>query len=343
MRSFASDNNASIDLRILSALQAANQGHAVGYGDDPLTSEAERVFEETFGEGIETYLVFNGTGANVVALSLMLRQFESVLCSAAAHINCDECGAPELVTGCKLTLAHHEDGKVRPEDIDAFMAGRGVSHHVQPRAVSISQTTETGLCYTLAEIRELAQRCRAHQLFLHLDGARLSNAAASLGSTLRGMTRDCGVDVLSFGGTKNGLMCGEAVVVFNPRLFGSGEYIRKQTGQLASKMRYLSAQFIPYLRDGIWLQNAKHANAMARVLAEQLSLLPEVEIKTPIEANAIFARLPEHAIAELMKSYFFYVWDREQHLVRWMTSFDTTEEDVDDFVRVLAGILAKGV
>ncbi|WKZ56395.1 MAG: low specificity L-threonine aldolase [Bdellovibrionota bacterium] len=335
MRSFASDNNASVHPSILLAIQEANTGHARGYGDDPWTASATAQFKETFAADCETLLVFNGTGANVIALSLLLDRYHSVLCHAGAHISCDECGAPELMTSAKLTLVHNSDGKVHPADVEKFVVTRGVVHHVQPRAVSISQTNELGRCYTKDELVALAECCKQHGLLLHMDGARLSNAAAALNCSLADLTHGCGIDVLSFGGTKNGLLLGEAIVIFNPSLFGRAQFIRKQTAQLASKMRYIAAQFIPYLRDELWRVNAVQANRMAKRLEQEIASLPQIRLTQPVEANALFAVLPAHAITALQSRYFFYVWNAALNEVRWMTSFDTSAEDVTEFARAI--------
>jgi len=335
-RSFASDNNAGVHPEVLEAIARANQGHVIAYGDDPHTRSAIAKFEEHFGAGIDVFFTFNGTGANVLSLQALNRPYHAVLCSDYAHIYCDECGAPEKHTGCKLIPLPHQDGKITLDAVRHAYQGIGDQHHVQARVISITQSTEMGTVYKPQEIQTLAQFAHEHDMFLHVDGARIANAAASLGQTLRQATRDLGVDVLSFGGTKNGIMGGEAVVFFNRALSGDFLYLRKQGMQLASKMRFIAAQFEALLTNDLWRRSAEHANRMARVLEAEVSRIPQVRIVWQVEANGIFAQIPRHAIQKIKERYFFYPWIEEECIVRWMCSFDTTEEDVKEFARVVA-------
>ena len=335
-RSFASDNNAGVHPEILEAIARANEGHVVAYGDDPYTRSAIKKFEEHFGQDIAVFFTFNGTGANVLSLQSLTRPFHSVLCSAYAHIYTDECGAPEKHTGCKLIPLPHLDGKITVEAIRNEYHGIGDQHHSQPRVISITQSTEMGTVYKPEEIRELAEFAHQHDMFLHIDGARIANAAASLGQTLRQATRDLGVDVLSFGGTKNGILGGEAVVFFKPELSRDFLYLRKQSMQLASKMRFIAAQLEALLTDDLWRRSADHANRMARLLEKEVSRIPQVKVVWKVEANGVFAQIPRHAIEKIKQQYFFYTWMEEEGIVRWMCSFDTTEEDVRMFAEVVA-------
>ncbi len=335
IRSFASDNNAGVHPEVLAALAAANTGHTVGYGDDLYTDRARAKFREHFGD-VEVFFVFNGTAANVLSLQSATRSFQAVLCAEASHIYTDECGAPEKFTGCKLIPVPTRDGKLSVESVGHACHGIGDQHHVQPRVISITQATEVGTVYKPHEIKSLARFAHEHGMFLHVDGARIANAAASLGQTLRQATRDLGVDVLSFGGTKNGALGAEAVVFFDKKLSHDFLYLRKQGMQLASKMRFISAQFEALFTRDLWLKSAQHANRMARLLQKQLREIPEVRIVYKVEANGVFAKIPRKAIAGLLKRYFFYVWNEEQSVVRWMCSFDTTEQDVKQFARFVA-------
>jgi len=339
MRSFASDNNAGIHPEILAAIAAANVDHAVGYGDDPWTARARERLRAHFGPDLAAFFVYTGTGANVLALRAVLRPYEAVLCAETAHLQTDECGTPEAHLGCKLLLAPSADGKVRPQDLAPLLSGRGHVQHVQPRAVSITQATELGTVYTPGEIRALADWAHAEGLLLHMDGARLANAAAHLELPLVALTRDAGVDLLSFGGTKNGMMLGESVIFFDPARAEGFPFLHKQAMQLGAKMRFLAAQFEAYLTDDLWQRNAAHANAMARALAGAAGSLPGVEILQPVQANAVFARLPAAAIPRLQERFFFYVWNETRCEVRWMTSFDTTRDDVDAFLAALRAAL----
>ena len=332
---FGSDNHAGVHPIIMAAIAAANRGSAVAYGADSHTARAIEKFKENFGGNIDVYFVFNGTGANVIALKTLTQPFNAVICSEHAHINADECGAPENFLGCKLKTVHTADGKITVDDIGRQLEGRLDQHRVQPAVVSITQSTELGTIYTLAEIREIAAYCHGHGLYLHMDGARIANAAASLNVGLNECSGALGVDLLSFGGTKNGLLLGEAVVCFNPELSKNTIFIRKQAMQLASKMRFIAAQFSALLTDDLWLENASHANRMAFLLNEQIREIPDLEIVQPVQANAIFAHLPRVAIDRLLKKYFFYIWNEEKNEVRWMTSFATSEEDIAKFAAAI--------
>lgn len=337
-RQFTSDNFAGVHPAVLQALAEANVGHAPSYGADAWTTRAAELIRAEFGSRAAPFFVFGGTGANVVALSSLLRPWQAVVCPAGAHIAVDECGAPERFTGCKLLTVPTTDGKLRPDDLAGALAGVGDEHRAQPAVVSISQTTELGTAYTALEVRALADHAHRHGLRLHMDGARLANAAAGLGATLAALTVEAGVDILSFGGTKNGLMGAEAVIVFD----GDGSdlrYLRKQSAQLASKMRFLSAQFIALLSDRLWHANATHANAMARRLAAGLGGHPRIRITQPVEANAVFAQVPAQYIPALQERYSFYLWNPLTSEVRWMCAWDTTESDVDGLLAAIGEIV----
>jgi threonine aldolase len=340
-RSFASDNNAGVHPEVLKAIARVNEGHVVGYGADPYTASAVSKFREHFGPDAEVFFVFNGTGANVLSLQSLTRSYQAVICSAAAHIYTDECGAPEKFTGCKLIPLLPEQGKIDVELVRHAYHGIGDEHHVQPKVISITQSTENGTVYRPEEIRALAHFAHQHDMYLHLDGARIANAAAALGQTLRAATRDLGVDVLSFGGTKNGIMGGEAVVYFRPELSHDFLFWRKQSMQLASKMRFIAAQMEALLDNNLWLSNALHSNRMARLLEKEVRQIPGVEIIYPVEANGVFARIPQSAIAQLQERYFFYIWNEEESVVRWMCSFDTTEDDVRSFAKFVGDVMSQ--
>jgi threonine aldolase len=334
-RGFASDNNAGVHPEILAAIARANQGHVVAYGADPYTQSAIQKFEEHFGKDIAVFFTFNGTGANVLSLQALTQPFHSILCSDYAHIYTDECGAPEKHTGCKLIPLPHRDGKIALESVRHACHGIGDQHHSQPRVISITQATEMGTVYQPEEIQALASFVHDHDMFLHVDGARIANAAASLGQTLRQATRDLGVDVLSFGGTKNGIMGGEAVVFFQPGLSRDFLYLRKQSMQLSSKMRFIAAQFEALLTDELWRRSAEHANRMARLLEKEIRQISGIKIVWKVEANGVFVQIPRHAIEKIKKHYFFYMWMEEESIVRWMCSFDTTEDDIRKFAEVV--------
>jgi threonine aldolase len=332
IRGFASDNNAGVHPEIFKAMAEANHGHVIAYGDDAYTSGAVKIFQKHFGKDIAVYFVFNGTAANVLGITAVTHSWHSVICSDIAHLQVDECGAPEKYSGCKLLPVPSPDGKLTPEGILPHLHDFGFEHHSQPRVISITQATEMGTVYTIEEIKEIARLGKKFQIFLHMDGARLANAAVSLECSLQEITGKAGVDVLSFGGTKNGMMYGEAIVFFNPGLTEEFKYIRKQGMQLGSKMRFISAQFSALLSNDLWLKNARHANQMARYLEQRLREIPQIIITQPVQANAVFAILPAKYIEDLQKKFFFYVWNEKTSEVRWMTSFDTTSDDIDRFV-----------
>ena len=338
-RSFASDNNAGVHPEVIDAIRTANEGHVIAYGDDPYTARATKVFEERLGRNIKVFFVFGGTGANVLGLKAITKSHEAVICASTAHINVDECGAPEKFTGCKLLAVDTPDGKLSVAHIKPLLHGIGFEHHVQPRVISISEATEMGTVYKLRELKELSTFARKNDLLLHMDGARIANAAVSLNTSLKEITADAGVDVLSFGGAKNGMMYGEAVVFFNTRLAEDFKYIRKQGMHLPSKMRFISAQFETLLSGDLWRRSATHANRMAQLLANELGKIKQIQITQPVESNGVFAIVPPKFVPQLQKSYFFYVWNEEISEVRFMTSFDTTEEDIEQFVRLVRKIV----
>jgi threonine aldolase len=334
-RSFASDNNAGVHPEVIDAIRATNDGHVVAYGDDPFTERAVKVFQKHFGKDIAVYFVFGGTGANVLGLNAMTHSYEAVICAETAHINVDECGAPEKFAGCKLLSLRTPDGKLRVDEIKPLLHGVGFEHHVQPRVISVSQATEMGTVYTKDELKSLARFAHDNNMLLHVDGARIANAAASLNASFKEITVDAGVDVMSFGGAKNGLMYGEAVVFLNKKLGENFKYIRKQGMHLPSKMRFISAQFEALLSGDLWRRSAKHANRMARVLASELEKIPQIKLTQPVESNGVFAEIPAKYVPALQKKYFFYVWNEETSECRFMASFDTTEEDIHDFVALV--------
>ncbi|MCK5693007.1 MAG: low specificity L-threonine aldolase [Bacteroidales bacterium] len=338
-RGFASDNNSGVHPGILAALPKVNDGHVIAYGDDPYTEKASAQLRDIFGQETEVYFVFIGTAANVLGLSTVTQSYNAVICPETAHINVDECGAPEKFSGCKLLTCNTPDGKLTVDMIASHMHGIGFEHHVQPRVVSITQATELGTVYTLDEIREIARYTHEHGMLLHMDGARISNAAVSLDCGFYEMTGGAGVDVLSFGGTKNGMMYGEAIIFFNPTLCEDFKYRRKQGMQLASKMRYIAAQFSAFLENDLWKENASHANRMARKLYAAVKDISGVEVTRQVESNAVFARIPSHIVPALQDEFFFYVWDEEVSEVRWMCSFDTTEADIEAFISLLRSML----
>jgi Threonine aldolase len=338
MKSFASDNNSGVHPQVLEAIQAANSGHAVAYGDDKWTMEAENVLRTVFGEDIMPYFVFNGTGANVVSLQVSTRSFHSIICASSSHILVDECGSPTKMTSCQLREIQTPDGKLTPELIKPLLHGFDDQHHSQPKVIYISQVTELGTVYTSEELKALCELAHKHDMYVHMDGSRLANACAYLNTGMRELSRDCGIDILSLGGTKNGMLIGEAVIAFRPELQQYLKFYRKQSTQLYSKMRFLSTQFTAYFRNNIWLENAKHANVMATCLAEKIRSVPHLKLIQKIESNALFLTMPRSYIAELQKEYFFYVWNEERDEVRWVTSWDTTPEDIEDFVKKILSL-----
>ncbi|MBG0829256.1 low specificity L-threonine aldolase [Planomonospora sp. ID67723] len=340
VKGFASDNYAGVHPEILAAIALANGGHQTAYGDDVYTEALQEVFRRHFGPAAEAWPVFNGTGANVVALRAMTAHWEAVVCAESAHIHTDEGGAPERTAGLKLLPVATPDGKLTPELVDRQAWGFGDEHRAQPKVVSITQTTELGTLYTVEEIRAICEHAHSLGMLVHLDGARAANAAAALNVPLRAFTTDAGVDVMSFGGTKAGLMFGEAVVVLNPDAVRGLRYLRKSAMQLASKMRFVSVQFEALLAGDLWLRNARNANATALRLAEAVRGIPGVEIPRPVQANAVFAVLPRDVTERLQKRFRFYTWNEATGEVRWMTAFDTTEADVDAFAAAVAEEIA---
>lgn len=340
-RGFASDNNAPVHPLVMEALQRVNDGHCIAYGDDPYTVSAISKMKEIFGASCEVFFVFTGTAANVLGLTAATRPFNSVICAETAHIHTDECGAPERFTGCKILSIPTKNGKITPDQVAKHLHGFGFEHHSQPGVISITQATELGTVYSLQEISELANLAHTYGMLLHVDGARLANAAVSLSCSFGEMIDGTGVDILSFGGTKNGLMYGEAIVFLNSRLAENFKYIRKQGMQLASKMRFIAAQFDAYLTNDLWKRLAENANYMAKMLEKEVGKIPGIEITQPVQANGVFAIVPPEVIPVLQKEYFFYVWDEMRSEVRWMCSWDTCEEDVHRFAELLHKTMAS--
>jgi threonine aldolase len=338
-RGFASDNNSGVHPKVMEELIKVNNGHVVGYGGDPYTGEVKELFREQLGKETEVFFVFNGTGANVLCLSAVLHSWNSILTASTAHIEQDECGAPEKLIGCKVLTVDTPDGKLRPEYLTKHMHGFDFEHHSQPKVISISQASEMGTVYSVEEIKALSGFAHEHNMLLHMDGARLANAAVSLNLSFKAFTTDAGVDVLSFGGTKNGMMYGEAVCFLNSNLIEDFKYIRKQSMQLASKMRYISAQYIAYFRDNLWKETATHSNKMAGMLERGLLRVSGVKITQKVDSNGVFVIIPRKIAEELKKEYFFYPWDEAKDEYRLMTSWDTTEEDIQNFVLRLSQLL----
>ncbi len=339
MISFGSDNHSGVHPDILEVFHLANKGYAVGYGEDRITIDAIGQLQDLFGGACDVWLMMTGTGANMVALQSVVASFHSIICADYAHINVDECGAVQKFTQARLESVKTTDGKLTPNLIEPLMTGRGDEHRSQKKVVSISQSTEYGTAYSLKELQELSDFAHQYDMLLHVDGARLANAAAYLDVTLEQMTKDVGVDMVSFGGTKNGMMFGEAVISFRPELTKNLIYYRKQAAQLFSKMRYIAAQYTVYMNNDLWLTNARQANAMARYLAERLSDLERAKVVSPVQSNAVFAIIPAETVSKLQDRYHFYVWDETSMVVRLMCSFDTQEEYVDRFIKDLSSFL----
>jgi len=342
VRGFASDNYSGIHPEVLAAIAAANDGHQVAYGGDVYTERLQQVVAGHFGDGVEAFPVFNGTGANVVGLQSMLPRWGAVIAAGTAHINVDEGGAPERVGGTKLLTVPTDDGKLTPELIDREAWGWGDEHRAQPLVVSVTQSTELGTLYSVDELRAITEHAHALGMRVHMDGARLANAGAALGLPLRAFTRDIGIDVLSLGGTKNGAMLGEAVVALDPAAADGLIYLRKLNMQLASKMRFVSAQLIALLEGDLWLRNASHSNAMAQRLRAGIETgladgsIRGVSFTQPTQSNGVFAALPDGVADRLRESFHFYDWDAAKNEVRWMCSFDTSENDIDAFLAAIA-------
>ena len=331
LSSFASDNTSGIVPEVLQALIEVNEGSAIGYGDDPVTTKLREEMNELFGREVSTLLAWGGTGANIVGLQAMINSWEAIICSSSSHINVDECAAPERFLGAKLIDIESANAKLEPVSLAKELEILGVVHHAQPGAISITQSTEYGTLYTVEELKEVIGIAKQAGLRVHMDGARVANAAAALQIPVAAFTCDLGVDILSFGGTKNGMAYGEAIVVFNEELVSAAEFIQKQSAQLPSKMRYIAAQFSAMFKDDLWLKHASHANKMAQLLSEGISDIRDVEITQSTEVNAVFAKLPKEAIATLQEWSYFYDWEKENE-VRWMTSYSTTVEDVERLV-----------
>ena len=338
-RGFASDNYAGVHPEILEALTRVNSGHQVAYGDDSITAELDERMATLFGRPVGIYPVFNGTGANVVALSSIMNQWEAVVCTSTAHIHMDEGGAPEKVAGIKLWTVADINGKLTPDLIRSAAHDFGFVHYAQPGAVSIAQSTEMGTVYTVEEVTAISECAHELGLRVHMDGARIANAAAALGVPVADFTINAGVDILSFGGTKNGMLMGEVIVVFTPDVVHGVEYFRKSYMQLNSKMRFASAQMIALLNEDLWLKSATHANEMAQKLKFAVEQIPGITIEVPTDANAVFARMPAEVIERLQSKWRFYTWDSPT-LARWMCAWDTQASDVDAFAADIATEMA---
>ena len=341
IRGFASDNNAGVHPDILKEIVSANSGHVKGYGDDHYTERAKELFKEHLGPDTEVFFVFTGTAANVLGLTGVTRSWNSVITAFTAHIEQDECGAPEKFTGCKVLTVDTPDGKIRIEMLARHMHGFDFEHHSQPRVISITQTTEMGTAYTVKEIRMLADYAHENGMLLHMDGARIANAAVTLDLPFREFTTDAGVDILSFGGTKNGMMYGETVCFLKPGISNDFKYIRKQGMQLASKMRYISAQYLAYFNNDLWKRCALHSNKMAVLLSEKIRNIGLIPITQSVESNGVFAIIPKNIAEKVSKTYFFYPWNEQISEYRLMTSWDTTEEDIENFVTLLKKEIAS--
>ncbi|WP_319761565.1 beta-eliminating lyase-related protein [Maridesulfovibrio sp.] len=338
MRSFASDNYSGVHPEIMKAIMDANEDHMSSYGADPVSADAVELFRDIFGKQAQIFFLTTGTATNTLILRHLCKSWNSVICSEDAHINVDECGAPENM-GIKLMLAETVNGKITVETIKPLVPSEADVHRAQPAVISITQNTELGTLYSVDEIKSICDFAHSKGLYVHMDGARIANAAAALGASFKEMTVDCGVDVLSFGGTKNGCMCAEAAVFITPEAGENFEYLRKQSMQLISKMRYVGAQFKALLTNELWKRNAAHSNTQARKLAEKAGAIEGVKITRPVEANGVFAIIPAHAVEKLQERFPFYVWDEQSGEVRWMTSWSTTDDDIDNFCAALTEII----
>ena len=337
--SFGSDNHSGIHPQVLEAIQKANYGYCPAYGDDPLTIKVLEQIKQLFGGNCDAWFVITGTGANILSLQSVIHSYNAIICSKSAHINTDECGAVQKFTQSRLQPIETTDGKLTPELIAPLLLGNRDQHHSQAKVISISQSTEYGTLYSLQELKALADFAHQNNMFLHIDGARLANAASALNCSLKEMTKDISADVVSFGGTKNGLLCGEAIISFNPEITSDMRFYRKQASQLLSKMRFVSAQFEAYLQDDLYLQNAFCANKMAKLLAKRLQEIKEVTVTQEVEVNSLFVILPEHIIETLQQKYHFYTWNEATNEVRLMCSFNTKEEHIDEFINDLKTLL----
>jgi len=338
MKAFASDNYSGVHPEIMNAILEANDEHVVSYGEDEITKEAKVLFQQQFGD-VEVLYAFNGTGANLVGLKCCTLPFQSVICPETAHIQVDECGCVSQNIGCTLVPIATKDGKLTPDMIENQLIHVGYVHHTQPKVISISQSTELGTIYSLDELKALSQFAHKNKMYLHVDGARLSNAVSALGCTLKEATTDCGIDVMSFGGTKNGLLIGEAILLFNKELRENAPYYHKQSAQLFSKNRFIAAQFKALLTNELWKRMSMHSNRMAQLLESELAAIKGVTMTQKVQSNAVFAILPKHAVEPLRSIYHFYDWNVETGEVRLMCSFDTTEEEVKGFAAKLKSLL----
>ncbi len=336
---FASDNHSGIHPDILKAIESVNIGYSIAYGDDEYSKRAINKFKEHFGKNINVYFVYNGTAANILGLKTVTTSFNSIICAETAHLNVHECCGPEKFIGCKLVTIPTINGKLTIDLIKPHIIGFGDPHMAQPKVISITQPTELGTVYTPEEIKKISDYAHKNKMLIHMDGARLCNAAVKLNTSLKDITGDIGVDILSFGGTKNGMMFGEAVVFFDKKLSNNFPYFRKQGMQLASKMRFISAQFEAFLSNNLWFKNAKHSNKMTQILYREVKDIPNVRITQKVEANAVFATLPKKYISPLQKRYFFHVFDDQISEVRWMCSFDTTKSDIMNFADCIREIV----
>ena len=339
MKTFASDNYSGVHPEIMDAIIKANSAHQISYGDDEITTEMNEIFRRQFGD-VEVLYAFNGTGANIVSLKCTVLPFQSVICTDSAHIQVDECGGPTQNIGCTLVPLPTPDGKLTPAIVEHQLSFIGNVHHTQPKVISVSQSTELGTIYSLEELKALAEYAHQHDMYLHVDGARISNAVAALGCSLKEATSDCGVDIMSFGGTKNGLMMGEAILIFNKELRQHAPFYHKQTAQLFSKNRFIAAQFKALLSNELWKRMAIHSNRMAQLLASEITEIKGVAITQKVQANAIFVIIPKHVVEPLREAYRFYDWNTVTGELRWMCSFDTTEEDVRGFAGKLKQLIS---
>ncbi|OFY65110.1 MAG: threonine aldolase [Bacteroidetes bacterium RBG_13_43_22] len=340
-RGFASDNNAGVHPEILKEIEKSNAGHVTGYGSDIYTSQAVQLFKEHLGNSTEVFFVFTGTAANVLGISGVTRSWNSIITASTAHLEQDECGAPEKFTGCKVLTVDAHDGKITIDMIGKHMHGFDFEHHAQPKVISITQPTEMGTVYNVQEIKEIADFAHSRNMLLHMDGARLANAAVTLNLPFKNFTTDASVDILSFGGTKNGMMYGEAICFLKPGLAQDFKYLRKQGMQLASKMRFISAQYLAYFRNDLWKMCASHSNAMAALLAQKLEGISGLKITQPVQSNGVFVIMPPDVAKKVMNEYFFYPWNEDISEYRLMTSWDTAEEDINEFVKLLRKELSK--
>jgi threonine aldolase len=343
MKCFASDNSAGVHPQIMQAMSLVNHEHTLAYGDDEYTREAEKCLQSEFGQDTKPYFVFTGTGANMLALQALVRPFHSVLAAASGHICVDECGAPARFLSCAVKEIQTTDGKLTPDLIRPLLHGFGDQHHSQPKAIYLSQPTELGTVYRPEELQAICDLAHAHEMYVHMDGARLANACAFLNRSMRELSRDCGIDILSLGGTKNGMMMGEAVVAFRSEFEPFLRFYRKQSAQLYSKMRFQSAQFVAYMEDELWLRNARCANERAQQLAEGLGRLPRIRMTQPVESNAVFLTMDRRLIEIMQQSYFFYVWNETKNEIRLVCSWDTSEADVSGFIACLKGLLDRDI